>query len=163
MLDKKAYTEVFYIINEMSDEMKNKIPKDVIDNIKRKMDNDYKFNIENNDFENVELLEDTEKILSVLYTDYLSTDEEKELILNMENLLKKSKDKNINKIKNTNVNSNNLNTKLNNIFDNSNNKELEDKVEDKDIDTNNKLIDTSLKKWLKDLINKFFKIFKKEK
>ena len=66
MLDKKAYTEVFYIINTMPDEMKNKIPKDVIDNIKNKMDNDYKFNIENDDFENVELLEDTEKILSVL-------------------------------------------------------------------------------------------------
>lgn len=87
MLDKKAYTEVFYIINEMSEELRSKIPSEIIKNIENKMDRDYEFNIEN-DIENVELLEDTEKILSVLYTDYLATDEEREVIRNKEKMLK---------------------------------------------------------------------------
>lgn len=87
MLDKKAYTEVFYIINEMSEELRSKIPSEIIKNIEKKMDRTYDFNIEE-DIENAELLEDTEKILSVLYTDYLATDEEREVIKNKERILK---------------------------------------------------------------------------
>ena len=51
------------------------------------MDKNYIFNSQNKDLENIELLEDTEKILSVLYTDYFSTEEEKEIILNKEKML----------------------------------------------------------------------------
>lgn len=156
MLDKKAYTEAFYIINTMPNEMKSKIPNDVIDNIKSKMDNDYKFNIENDDFENVELLEDTEKILSVLYTDYLSTNEEKEVILNMEKLLKKSKDKNVK----DNINKNNLNIKINDVFENVHDRNIDVEDIEKDIDKNNKLINMSFREWIKNLFNKFLAFFK---
>ena len=82
MLDRKAYTEVFYIIKEMSKEMQNKIPKQIMKNIEENMDKTYNFTInEYEDWENIELLKDTEKILSVLYTDYFATDEERKVIL----------------------------------------------------------------------------------
>ena len=80
MVDAKAYTEVYYIINEMSEELRSLIPEKLIQNIKAKMDTGYEFNIEDEDIENLELLEDTEKILSVLYTDYLATEEERQVI-----------------------------------------------------------------------------------
>ena len=88
----KAYTEVNYIINEMSEEMKSKIPKNIIENIQTKMDKNYDFYIEDDDFENVELLEDTEKILSVLYTDYFASDEEKAIIKNKEKIIEEAKE-----------------------------------------------------------------------
>ena len=93
MLQSKAYTEVYYIISKMPDEMKNKIPEKIINNIKNRMDKKYKFHIPNDDFENVELLEDTEKILSVLYTDYFSTEEEREVILYKEKMIEEEKRK----------------------------------------------------------------------
>lgn len=93
MLNPKAYTEVFYIINEMSEEMKNKIPEKILKNIENRMDKNYEFLIE--DIENIELLDDTEKILSVLYTDYFATNEEKEVIINKENILKQRKNEKI--------------------------------------------------------------------
>lgn len=91
MLDSKAYTEAFCIINLMTDEMRNKIPEKIMKNIQERLDKDYEFNIDKHDIENVELLEDTEKILSVLYTDYLSTEEERKVILNKENVIANSK------------------------------------------------------------------------
>lgn len=87
MLNSKAYTEVFCIINLMTDEMKTKIPEKIMKNIQERMDINYEFYIHEEDIEDAELLEDTEKILSVLYTDYLSTDEERKIILNKERIL----------------------------------------------------------------------------
>lgn len=98
MLDKKAYTEVFYIINEMSEELRSKIPSEIIKNIENKMDRNYDFNIED-DIENAELLEDTEKILSVLYSDYFATNEERELIKNKEKILKEKQKSDLPKVK----------------------------------------------------------------
>lgn len=86
MLDKRAYTEAFYIINEMSEELKSKIPNEIIKNIESKMDTNYEFYIDD-DIDDAELLEDTEKILSVLYTDYLATEEERDIIKNKEKML----------------------------------------------------------------------------
>ena len=106
MLSKKAYTEAYFIINEMSEEMRSKIPDKIIKNIENRMDKTYEFYIEEEDIETAELLEDTEKILSVLYTDYLSTPEEREVILNKEKILAKQKNK---------INTNNI--KVNNPFD----------------------------------------------
>lgn len=50
------------------------------------MDTNYEFYIDD-DIGDVELLEDTEKILSVLYTDYLVTDEERDIIKKKEKIL----------------------------------------------------------------------------
>ena len=90
-MDSRAYTEVNYIINEMSDEMKNKIPSQILRNIENRMDKNYDFRIEEEEFENAELLEDTQKILSVLYTDYLASDEEKIVIKSKEKILENKK------------------------------------------------------------------------
>ena len=43
------------------------------------------------EWEEKELLEDTEKILSVLYTDYIASEEEKTVILNKEKIIMQKK------------------------------------------------------------------------
>ena len=92
MINKKAYTEVYFIISQLSDEMKEKIPAEIKKRIALNLDKDYMLYLQDNDLENIELLEDTEKILSVLYTDYLSSPEERKVILEKEKLLKMKKE-----------------------------------------------------------------------
>ena len=69
-MDRRACSEVNYIINQMPQEMKVKIPTDVIKNIQSNMDKDYI--VELKDIEYDELLPDTEKILASLYRLYCS-------------------------------------------------------------------------------------------
>ena len=88
MIASRAYTEVYEEIKKMPIEWQNKIPKNLKNAIELNRNKNYKINIEN--FENTKFLKDTEKILSVIYTDYLSTPEEKKIILAKENSLKKS-------------------------------------------------------------------------
>ena len=90
-MNSKAYTEVNFIINEMSNELSNKIPKEIKEMIKEKMDETYEFYIDDEEWEEKELLEDTEKILSVLYTDYIANEEEKKVILNKEKIIMQKK------------------------------------------------------------------------
>ena len=99
-MNPKAYTEVNFIINEMDSELSNKIPKHIKEMSRKKMDKNYEFYIENNEWEEKEFLEDTEKILSVLYTDYIANDEEKKLILNKEKIINEKKHKDIKITKN---------------------------------------------------------------
>lgn len=139
-MDSKAYTEVNYLINEMSEEMKNKIPISILKNIQNRMDKSYNFTIKNEDFENVKLLDDTEKILSVLYTDYFATEEEKEVIQNKERILENKKREE------------NKNLELNEIFPNKKEKIKEE--------TN--LVVVKQEKWYKKLIDNFIKIFKRK-
>lgn len=94
-MDRRAYSEVNYIINNMPKEMKNKIPADVIINIQNKMDKDYAVKIK--DIEYDELLPDTEKLLAVLYADYIAPDDERELIKDTERRIKDKKIQEINK------------------------------------------------------------------
>lgn len=95
MIDKKAYTEVYKIIELLPNKLKNKIPNDIILGIKDNIDKKYEFEINEENIDNINLLEDTEKILSVLYTDYLATEEERKVIKNKEKmvLIKKEKRK----------------------------------------------------------------------
>lgn len=90
MLDRRAYTEVYEIITQMSDELREKIPKEVRKAIEEQRDRNYVFFIDE-EVEEIELLEDTEKILSVLYTDYLATEEEKKVIREKEKILAQRK------------------------------------------------------------------------
>lgn len=85
-LNPKAYTQVSYIINNMSSELKNRIPKEIISMIEKRKDSSYNIDVEN--IEDLNLLEDTEKILSVIYTDYIATVEEKEIIKNKEKIVR---------------------------------------------------------------------------
>ena len=97
-MDSRAYTEAYYIIGEMSEGIRNKIPSKILNNIEEKMDKNYNFSIEDEDFENAELLEDTEKILAVLYTDYLASDEERMIIKNKERILENRKQEKVSDI-----------------------------------------------------------------
>ena len=81
-MEAKAYTQVYFILQMLSVEDKKKIPENLIIGIKNKMDKNYHFDIEEDN--ETELLEDTEKLLSVIYTDYLATKEERNIIKNIE-------------------------------------------------------------------------------
>lgn len=98
MISNQAYSEVYYLISEMSEELRQKIPLNIINAIKEKMDKNYQFNIENDDIEDLVLLEDTEKVLSVLYTDYIATEEEKAIIKNKERVLEEKRKADISKV-----------------------------------------------------------------
>jgi hypothetical protein len=108
MIDSKAYTEVFYILNQMSDNMREKIPTHIMENIKNRMDCNYNFKI-NENIKNTELLPDTEKMLSVLYIDYFANTSEKSTIKELEkniyiqNELEKKKKYNYNDIFSENI------------------------------------------------------------
>ena len=94
-MDRRAYSEVNYIINNMPKEMKNKIPADVIINIQNKMDKDYAVKIK--DIEYDELLTDTQMLLAFLYADYIATHDERKLIKDTEKRIKDKKIQEINK------------------------------------------------------------------
>ena len=85
-MESRAYTQAYYIIDSLSEELKSKIPQRILKAIESQMDKTYEFYVDDDDLENIELLEDTEKILSVIYTDYLATDEERKIIKNKERL-----------------------------------------------------------------------------
>lgn len=85
MIEAKAYTQVSYIISLMSENLKRKIPQDFVDMIERKKDKEFK--IQEKNIKDMILLDDTEKILSVIYTDYIASEEEKVIIKNKEKKL----------------------------------------------------------------------------
>ena len=81
--DKKALAEAYNILVMLDREKFEKIPANVINGIHDNMDLSYDVELEK--IEDGEILEDTEKILSVIYTDYLATPEEKEIVLRLAN------------------------------------------------------------------------------
>lgn len=86
MMESKAYTQAYVIIANLNEDLKKKIPPKVINAIKSKMDSSYEFYITDEDIENIEILEDTEKLLSVIYTDYLASEEERKVIQGKEKI-----------------------------------------------------------------------------
>ena len=91
-MDTKAYTEVYNILELLSESEREKIPKKILLEIKNKMDKSYDFEVDEDNIEEIPLLEDTEKILSVIYTDYLANEEERKIIKNKEILCLKKKE-----------------------------------------------------------------------
>ena len=85
MIDARAYSQVSYIISLMSENLKRKIPQDFVDMIERNKDKE--FMIQEKNIKDMILLDDTEKILSVIYTDYIASEEEKVIIKNKEKKL----------------------------------------------------------------------------
>ena len=72
----RAYRELYVIISNLTEEMKEKIPKKVIENISRKMDKTYDFKLENNDIFNSEYMVETKALFLELYIRYIAEDEE---------------------------------------------------------------------------------------
>ena len=83
-LDRRALTEVYNIIKNLKERNFKKIPKNIVDAIRYNMD--LKYEVDYSKLSNNELLDDTKKILSVLYTDYIASYEERNVIYKMENL-----------------------------------------------------------------------------
>ena len=82
-VNRKALTEVYEILQEYEDDI-DEIPEKYMYVIEDNMDRDYIFSTE--DLENIELLEDTKKILTYLYTNFLSTPEERTILKQLEKI-----------------------------------------------------------------------------
>lgn len=77
----KAYKEVIEILKYVPQESVNKIPKSMIDTFKAKMNKNYDFKVDiNKNFEEQELLEETNAILANIFRDYWATPYQKEKI-----------------------------------------------------------------------------------
>lgn len=77
MIYSRAYMELYVIISNLTKEMREKIPKNVVENIERKMDKTYDFNIEEGkDIFSIEYMLETKALFLELYTRYIAEDEE---------------------------------------------------------------------------------------
>lgn len=81
--DRKALTEVWEILNEYEEGI-DKIPEKYLWVIEDNMDKDYVFVID--DFDTIVLRKDTKKIITYLYTNFLSTPEEKVVLKKLEEI-----------------------------------------------------------------------------
>ena len=76
MIYSRSYRELYVIISNLTKEMKEKIPKNVIENISRKKDRTYDFKLKNNDIFNTEYMVETKALFLELYIRYIAEDEE---------------------------------------------------------------------------------------
>ena len=128
---KNAYTEVYEIIKQLDEEEYNKIPSEVIKAIEENRNTEYEFDLDEDiELKDQELLPETKAILFNIFRDYLSTPEQKEKIIKMQNEerqkneLKKKKKYDVNvfenktkeKLKQTNNQENELIKYKKNIF-----------------------------------------------
>ena len=82
---KRAFTEVLAILNLISDEYYNKIPKDIILTLEKMRDDSYNYQLEfNKKFNEQKVSEVSKAILSNFYRDYWATDIEKNKIIEEE-------------------------------------------------------------------------------
>ena len=76
---KKIYRELYEVIDILSENEKDKISTELIDNIRQNMDNEYSFKIDKNkSLLEQNLLPQTQAMLIKLYEKYLCSEEEKE-------------------------------------------------------------------------------------
>lgn len=81
-----AYSEVLEVLNHMSKEDYNKIPKDMIEMFQTNCNNKYQFRYDlNKEFENQEISRRAKLILAILFRDYWATPYQKEKIIAKQN------------------------------------------------------------------------------
>ena len=74
----KAFVELNEIINHLNTNLKNKIPKKTLEAIKNSGNKNYQFKYDNTQsLSKQKLLPETISLLSIIYSDYLCSDEEK--------------------------------------------------------------------------------------
>jgi len=82
---RKAYTEVYTILQDLNEEEYNKIPPKVIETLKLNRDTEYKYEIEPDiKLKEQQMLPETKAILFNIFRDYLSTQEQKQKIIKMQ-------------------------------------------------------------------------------
>ena len=76
-----AYKEVYVILNNVGKEAADLIPQSFFEMIKRKMNNEYIFNIDSNeDISKINILKETKCIFAYIFLNYWATDKQKEKI-----------------------------------------------------------------------------------
>ena len=81
-----AYTEVYTILQDLNTEEYNKIPPEIIKTIEENMNEEYEYELDEDlELKNQPMLPETKAILFNLFRDYLSTAEQKEKIIKMQN------------------------------------------------------------------------------
>lgn len=91
VITKETYSEIYAIINLMSENLRKKIPSDILDNIENKRDKDKIIQISN--IENYEISDQANQLLAVLYKEYFATQEEKTIIDSKEKIIYKRRQK----------------------------------------------------------------------
>lgn len=80
-----AYTQVYEIIKQLSEEEYAKIPNEVVEVIKENRNTEYKFELDDDlKLKDQELLPETRAILFNIFREYLSTLEQKERIIRIQ-------------------------------------------------------------------------------
>ena len=85
-VDRRALAEVYEVLMLLEKSKLSMIPENLVKTIKENKDNNYEVDI--HEIENGKMLQDTSRILATIYTYYLATDEEKNVINKFINLEK---------------------------------------------------------------------------
>lgn len=85
MITKQAYSEVYTVLNMMSEALRNKIPQNVLNGIANKRDKQNIIRVKN--IKQLNISEQAEEVLAVLYKNYLASNEEKKIIKAKERIL----------------------------------------------------------------------------
>lgn len=99
---RQALSEVYIILKNTDEEIRNKIPDKFIEFIKNNMDNNHKFEIElGKELVEQNLMLETKQILALIYRDYICEEKErKELLIKESSKNKEKYDINFNKTSN---------------------------------------------------------------
>ena len=82
---KNAFKEVYIILDSLVEEDYKKIPPELIETIYRNMNQDYKYELdEEQEVSTQKMLPETKAILFNIFRDYLSTEEQKQKIIRMQ-------------------------------------------------------------------------------
>ena len=101
-MEAQAFAEVYDIINHFEPQMYQKIPKELINTLKSKKDDDYEINIDySRNINEQGILKETKAILAVIYRDYICND-------NLRNKLKEYDFRILEKAKQEKYNSNEI-------------------------------------------------------
>lgn len=137
---KKALKEVYIILNNSSKEEFDKIPKAFVEFIEKNMDISYKPEIDfGENFEN-SVLEETLLILALIYRDYLTSEEERKVLMEDEA-------KQFNKL--------NSDYNIDNLF-----KKRKQEIKEANSNLEQELTIIKEEKWYKRILNKILNIFK---
>lgn len=92
----KVYKELNEVFKYLPQEIEDKIPVELVNQIKNNMDNNYEYQITHiSDFSNQSMMKETRAILAILYRDYWASEEERKEIIEEEKreILKKEEEK----------------------------------------------------------------------
>lgn len=149
----KGFVELKEIMKYFDDEIKNKIPNDLKKSIENVSKNEYQFIYDKHlPLYEQNILPETKALLSILYSDYLCSQEEKEKWDEYDKFEQQLANEKLEKQKQEKYNSNDLFKRKSNDFGNLIPREPKEKLE---------IVEYEKQKWYQKLIENVRKIFKK--